>query len=155
LIITFSRFSKFYACILQSFVESFVDNYISTFSASAISQPILSQHHSEAGEKYEQKIELNEATKQLDVSVVGSNPKLGLVDPNNRTYVGDSQDGKSVIIIEDPEAGEWILNAEDTSEFTTDVEVTEEILMDFGFSAQKPGSLTETLKSPIKGMTLC
>ncbi len=29
------------------------------------------------------------------------------------TYVGDVQDGKSVISIEDPVAGEWTLNAED------------------------------------------
>jgi hypothetical protein len=118
-------------------------------------QPVSSQHHSEAGEKYEQKIDVDEATKQLDVSVVGTEPILELVDPNNRTYVGDVQDGKSVISIEDPEAGEWTLNAEDTSEFTTDVEVTDEILMDFGFSVRKPRSLKETLKTPIKGMTLC
>jgi hypothetical protein len=124
-------------------------------SASAILQPISSQHHSEAGEKYEQKIDVDESTKQLDVSVVGTEPILELVDPNNRTYVGDSQDGKSVISIEDPEAGEWTLNAEDTSDFTTDVGVTEEVLMDFGFSVRKPRSLKETLKSPIKGMTLC
>jgi hypothetical protein len=125
------------------------------FSASAILQPVSSQHHSEAGEKYEKMIQLNEATKQLDVSVVGTKPILKLVDPNNRAYVGDSQNGKSVISIEDPAAGEWTLNAEDTSEFTTDVEVTEEILLDYGFSVRKPRSLKETLKSPSKGMELC
>ncbi len=98
---------------------------------------------------------MGESTKQLDVSVNGTEPRLELVDPNNRTYVGDVQGGKSVISIEDPEAGEWTVNSEDTSDFTTDVEVTDEILMDFGFSVQKPGSLKETLKSPIKGMALC
>ncbi len=98
---------------------------------------------------------MGKSTKQLDVSVNGTEPRLELVDPNNRTYVGDSQDGKSVISIEDPEAGEWTVNSEDTSDFTTDVEVTDEILMDYGFSVLKPGSLKETLKTPIKGMTLC
>jgi hypothetical protein len=97
-----------------------------------------------------------------EVMLLGTDPKqetfektTQLVDPNNRTYVGDVQDGKSVISIEDPAAGEWTLNAEDTSEFLTDVEVTEEILMDFGFSVRKPKSLKETLKTPIKGMTFC
>jgi hypothetical protein len=97
-----------------------------------------------------------------EVMWLGTNPKqesfektTQLVDPNNRTYVGDSQDGKSVISIEDPAAGDGTLNAEDTSEFLTDVEVTEEILMDFGFSVRKPKSLKETLKTPIKGMTFC
>ncbi len=142
---------------------------------------------------------MDESTKQINISVVGTEPILVLVDPNNRAYVGDPQDGKSVVSIEDPEAGEWTvnvedtsnftilvlvnpnnctyiggvqedksvlntegsvagdgtLNAEDTSEFLTDVETTEEILMDFGFSVQKPKSLNETSKTPTEGMTLC
>jgi hypothetical protein len=47
------------------------------------------------------------------------------------------------------------LNAEDTSKFRTKREITEEILLDFGFSVQRPISLKETSKTPIKGMTLC
>jgi hypothetical protein len=47
------------------------------------------------------------------------------------------------------------LNAEDTSKFRTKREVTEEILLDFAFSVQKPMNLKETSKTPIKGMALC
>jgi hypothetical protein len=117
-------------------------------------QPVSKRHYSEAGEKLEQSIQLNETTKQLNVSVSGTEPILVLVDPNNRAYFGDLQDGKSVISIENPVAGEWTLNAEDTSDFTTETGVTEEILMDFGFSVRKPRSLKETSKSPVRGKEL-
>jgi hypothetical protein len=46
------------------------------------------------------------------------------------------------------------LNAEDTSKFTTDIEVTGDIPLDYGFSDQKPSSLKKTVKKPIKGMRL-
>ncbi len=47
------------------------------------------------------------------------------------------------------------LHTEDTSKFRTKREITEEILLDYGFSVQKPGSLEETSKTPIKGTKIC
>jgi hypothetical protein len=93
-------------------------------------------------------------TKLLDVSVVGTIPILVLTDPNDETYVGDTQDGKNLLSIENPVAGEWTLNAEDTSKFTTDIEITGEIPLDYGFSVRKPTKLKETVKNPIKGVSL-
>jgi hypothetical protein len=93
-------------------------------------------------------------TKQLDVSVVGTEPILMLTDPNDETYMADQADGKSVLSIENPVDGEWTLSAGDTSTFTTEIGISWEILLDYGFSIRKPSSLKETEKKPIKGMTL-
>jgi hypothetical protein len=123
-------------------------------SASTGPQPISSQHHSEAGTKYQRKIELDKTTKQLDVRVVGTKPVLLLTDPNNREHVGDMEGGKSVLSIEKPAPGEWTLSVADTSAFTTEIGISWEISLDFGFSVQKPDSLKKTFKNPIKGMTL-
>jgi hypothetical protein len=90
----------------------------------------------------------------MDVSVVGTEPIVLLTSPNNREYAGDTEDGKIVLRIEKPVAGEWTLYAADTSAFTTEIGISWEIPLDFGFSVQKPGSLKKTLKNPIKGRTL-
>ncbi len=90
----------------------------------------------------------------MDVSVVGTEPIILLTDPNNREYVGDTEDGKSALSIEKPAPGEWTLYAADTSAFTTEIGISWEISLDFGFSVQKPDSLKKTLKNPIKGRTL-
>ncbi len=97
---------------------------------------------------------MDKFTKQLDVSVVGTEPTLLLTDPYDETYMADQADGKSVLIIEKPVAGEWTLNAGDSSTFTTEIGISWEILLDYGFSDQKPSSLKETVKKPIKGKTL-
>ncbi len=97
---------------------------------------------------------MDESTKQLDISVVGTDPNLVLTDPNDEIYVGDTQDGKSVLSIENPVAGEWTLNAVDSSKFITDIGISFEIPLDYGFSVRKPRSLKETVKKPIKGMGL-
>jgi hypothetical protein len=116
----------------------------------------LSQHESEAGEKYEQIIDLDEATTQIDVTVVGTIPILVLTDPNDETYIGDTEDGKSVLIIKNPVAGEWTLKAEDedSSKFKTEIAISWEILVHYGFSIQKPSSLEDTEKNPTNGITL-
>jgi hypothetical protein len=124
------------------------------FSASNISQPVSSIHESEAGETFEKKINVEEFTKQLDISVVGTEPNLMLTDPNDETYFGDTQDGESVLSIKNPVAGEWTLIADDTSKFKTEIGISYEIPLDYGFSVQKPKSLKETMKSPPKGMAL-
>jgi hypothetical protein len=89
-------------------------------------------------------------TKQLDVKIIGNEPNLMLTDPNGQTYMADPEDGKSILSIKNLVAGEWTLNAEDTSKFTTEIGISWEILLDYGFSVRKPG----TVKIPIKGMTL-
>ncbi len=122
--------------------------------ASNASQPVLIQHHAEAGESYEKKIHVDKSAKQLFVSVVGYEPNLVLTDPNDETYMADSEGGKSVLKIDNPVAGEWTLLAEDSSKFTTEIGISWEILLDYGFSDQKPSSLKETVKKPIKGKTL-
>jgi hypothetical protein len=122
--------------------------------ASTISQPISSQHHSEADEIYEKKILVDESSKQLDASIVGTEPTLVLTDPNGETYMADPQDGKSGLSIENPVAGEWTLNAGDISNFTTEIEITGDIPLDYGFSIRKPSSLKETVRKPTKGKTL-
>jgi hypothetical protein len=93
-------------------------------------------------------------TKQLDVIVVGTEPTLLLTDPNDETYMAEIEDSKSVLKIENPVAGEWTLNAEDTSKITTKIEISWEIPLDYGFSDQKPSSLEETERMPTEGMTL-
>ncbi len=114
----------------------------------------MSQQESEAGEKYEQKIDLDEATTQMNVTVVGTEPNLVLTDPNGKTYMADQADGKSVLSIENPIAGEWSMYAEDSSKFTTEIGISWEILVHYGFSVRKPRSLENTVLAPIKGMTL-
>jgi hypothetical protein len=114
----------------------------------------LSIHESEAGETYEKKILVEESTKQLDISVVGTEPNLMLTDPYNEIYEGQTQDGESVLSIKNPVAGEWTLSADDTSKFKTEIGISYEILLDYGFSVQKPRTLKETMKSPPKGMAL-
>ncbi len=94
---------------------------------------------------------MDKSAKQLDVSVVGYEPTLVLTDPNGETYMADPEDGKSVLSIENPVAGEWTLNAGDSSTFTTEIEITGDIPLDYGFSDQKPSSLKDTVKKPTKG----
>jgi hypothetical protein len=93
-------------------------------------------------------------TKQLDVRIIGNEPLLLLTDPNDQVYIDDPEDGKSVLIIENPVAGEWTLDAEDTSKFTTKIEISWEIPLDYGFSIEKPSSLEETVRKPTEGMTV-
>ncbi len=96
----------------------------------------------------------NEATTQMNVTVVGTEPTLVLTDPNGETYEGDQADGKNVLSIENPIAGEWSMYAEDSSKFTIEIGISWEILVHYGFSTRKPSSLKETEKNPIEGMTL-
>jgi hypothetical protein len=88
------------------------------------------------------------------VKIIGNEPLLLLTDPNDQTYMADPLDGKNVLSIENPVAGEWTLNAEDTSKFTTKIEISWEIPLDYGFSIEKPSSLEETVRKPTEGMTL-
>jgi hypothetical protein len=99
-------------------------------------------------------IHVDKSTKQLDVSVVGTEPILVLTDPKGQTYMAEIEDSKSVLNIENPVAGEWTLSAGDTSPFTTEIGILYEVPLDYGFSVQKPSSLEETEKNPIKGMKL-
>ncbi len=97
---------------------------------------------------------MDEATTQMNVTVVGTEPNLVLTDPNDQTYIGDPVGGKSVLSIKNPIAGEWSMYAEDSSKFTTEIGISWEILVHYGFSVRKPRSLEDTVLTPIKGMTL-
>jgi hypothetical protein len=112
----------------------------------------LSQY--EAGETYEKKILVEKFTKQLDVKIIGNEPNLMITDPNGETYMADPLDGKNVMSIKNPIAGEWSMYAEDSSKFTTEIGISWEILVHYGFSIEKPSSLEETVRMPTEGMTL-
>jgi hypothetical protein len=97
---------------------------------------------------------VDKSSKQLDVTVIGTKPTLILTDPKGQAYMAEIEDSKSVLNIKNPVAGKWTLSAGDTSTFTTEIGILYEVPLDYGFSVQKPTSLEETEKNPIKGMTL-
>jgi hypothetical protein len=113
----------------------------------------LSQHYSKVGERYEQRIKLDDSTKQMNVNVFGSNTTLLVVDPHSRSFNGEMREkSKSSLSFQNPVAGVWLIKSQGKSRFTTEIEITWEILMHYGFSVKKPRSLADTSKSPIKGM---
>lgn len=93
---------------------------------------------------------------EFSVSVAGNAPKITVVDPNNQTFNEAKEainlDNLKVIKIEDPQPGEWSVQAKADSPYSIRLTALSDIIFNFGFSLTEPQIIAETSFNPLLGM---